>query len=75
MLKNSLKRILAKSEMKKEGEWYIATCPALSPIGAQGKTKKAAMKKLREVIKIYIDGCFETIIDELLEEAEAEELK
>jgi predicted RNase H-like HicB family nuclease len=69
ILKNSIKRILATSIIEKKGEWYIATCPALSPVGAQGKTKKDAMKKLRDVIRIYIDGCFESIVTELLEEA------
>ncbi|MBF0446969.1 MAG: hypothetical protein HQL67_02090 [Magnetococcales bacterium] len=69
MLKNAIKRILETSTIEKQGEWYIATCPALSPIGAQGKTKKDAMKNLRNVLRIYIDGCFDAIITELLQEA------
>ncbi|MBF0453744.1 MAG: hypothetical protein HQL72_02875 [Magnetococcales bacterium] len=69
MLKNAIKRILKTSTVEKQGDWYIATCPALSPIGAQGTTKKDAMKNLRNVLRIYIDGCFDSIISELIEEA------
>ena len=71
MLKNAIKRILETSIIEKQGDWYIATCPALSPIGAQGKTKKDAMKNLRDVVRIYIDGCFASIVTELLNDTEA----
>jgi predicted RNase H-like HicB family nuclease len=70
MLKKAIKRILETSVIEKQGDWYVATCPILSPIGAQGKTKKDALKNLRDVVRIYIDGCFDAIVTEMIQEAE-----
>ncbi len=71
MLKNAIKRILETSTIEKQGDWYIATCPVLSPVGAQGKSEKDALKNLKSVLKIYIDGCFDSIVAEMIQESKA----
>jgi predicted RNase H-like HicB family nuclease len=57
--------------IEKQGDWYVATCPVLSPVGSQGRTKKKAMKNLKRVLSIYISSCFDLIVTEMIQEAKS----
>ncbi|MBF0358349.1 MAG: hypothetical protein HQL70_07050 [Magnetococcales bacterium] len=70
MLKKPLDRILKMSIVEKHGDWYLATCPSFSTVGAQGRTKKDAIKNLRKVVSIYINALFDLVITEMIQEAD-----
>ncbi|MBF0446022.1 MAG: type II toxin-antitoxin system HicB family antitoxin [Magnetococcales bacterium] len=57
--------------IEKRGDWYIATCPIISPVGSQGRTKKEAVENLKRVLSIYISSCFDLIITEMINEAKS----
>jgi predicted RNase H-like HicB family nuclease len=70
VLKKSLNRILEMSIVEKQGDWYLATCPTFSLVGAQGKTKKDAIKNLRKVVRIYISALFDLVVTEMIKDAD-----
>lgn len=44
--------------LKKEGEFYIASCPVLD-VHSQGGTERKAMENLREAMTLFLETCFE----------------
>ena len=37
----------------KEGKWFVSHCPELG-VASQGKTKKTALKNLKEAVELYL---------------------
>jgi predicted RNase H-like HicB family nuclease len=55
-------------EIKKEDDWYIASCPVLD-VHSQGKTEKQAKKNLVEALYLFLISCFQRgTIDDVLKE-------
>jgi predicted RNase H-like HicB family nuclease len=40
--------------LKKEGEWYVATCPEVGTV-SQGRTIEEALANLREATELYLE--------------------
>jgi len=38
-----------------EDGYYVANCPALKSCWSQGKTRKEALKNIREAIELYLE--------------------
>lgn len=38
----------------KEGKWFVSHCPELG-VASQGKTKKSALKNLKEAVELYLE--------------------
>jgi len=54
--------------LKKEGKYYIASCPVLD-VYSQGESQKAAKSNLIEAITLFIVSCFERgTLDAVLKE-------
>ena len=43
---------------KKEGAWYIASCPPLD-VHSQGMSETEALHNLTEALRFFIESCFE----------------
>ncbi len=55
-------------EIKKEGDWYVSSCPILD-VYAQGKTEKQAKDNLVETLFLFFLSCFKRgTIDEVLKD-------
>ncbi len=56
--------------LRKDGDWYIASCPLLD-LHAQGKNKAEAQKNLFEALSLFLDACKEmgTLEEVLVKEA------
>lgn len=55
--------------LKKEGEFFIASCPVLD-VHSQGKTERKAMENLKEAMTLFLETCFEMgTLGEVLKEA------
>ena len=46
------------AEIKKEGAWFISSCPLLD-IFSQGKTKQEALTNLNEAVRLFIESCIQ----------------
>lgn len=54
--------------IKREGKWYIASCPPLD-LTTQGRTEKEAKKNLVEASQLFITSCLERgTLDQALKE-------
>ncbi len=55
--------------VKKEGRYWIASCPALD-VHSQGGTKSKALENLREALELFLETCIEMgTLGEVLREA------
>ncbi len=41
----------------KEGKWFVSHCPELG-VASQGRTKKSALKNLKESVELYLEEDF-----------------
>ena len=62
-------KVLLNIIIKKEGDYYVAYCPALE-VSSYGKTKKEAHKMFNEALEIFIEdthskGSFEKVLLQL----------
>jgi len=44
--------------LKEEGDWVIASCPALD-VHSQGKDAEEAAKNLSEAVSLFVQSCYE----------------
>ena len=62
-------RFVLPVEIKKEGKWYVASCPVLD-VHSQGRTPEKAMANIREALRLFLETCYEMgTLDEVLREA------
>ena len=40
--------------LTKDGGWFVSYCPELG-VASQGKTRKTALKNLREAVELYLE--------------------
>jgi len=56
-------------KVKKEGVYFIASCPVLD-VHSQGRMKKTAVENLVEALQLFMETCFERgTLDEVLKDA------
>jgi len=56
-------------KLKKEGGYYIASCPVFD-VHSQGKNERKAMENLKEALTLFLETCFEMgTLSEVLKEA------
>jgi len=56
-------------KVKKEGAYFIASCPLLD-VHSQGRTKKKAIENLEEALQLFTETCYEMgTLDEVLKDA------
>lgn len=46
------------ANIRKEGEWFYSSCPALD-VHSQGRTEKEAIKNLIEALQLFVETCYE----------------
>ena len=56
-------------ELKKEGDWFIASCCPLD-VHSQGKTADQAVANLAEAIELFLESCYERgTLEQVLKES------
>src|SRR5689334_10057480 len=45
-------------DIKKEGNWFISSCPILD-VFSQGETRSKALDNLKEAVRLFIESCIE----------------
>ncbi|MFQ5824901.1 MAG: type II toxin-antitoxin system HicB family antitoxin [bacterium] len=49
---------------KGEDGYFVAHCPSLKSCWSQGKTKKEALKNIREAIELYLEPELENFVED-----------
>ncbi|MBF0138588.1 MAG: type II toxin-antitoxin system HicB family antitoxin [Magnetococcales bacterium] len=55
--------------IKKEDEWFVATCPLLD-VASQGRTEAEALMNIEEAVRLFLETCSEMgTLDQVMHEA------
>lgn len=56
-------------QVKQEGKWFIASCPALD-VHSQGQSEKEALHNIGEAIQLFIESCYERgVLEQVLKQS------
>jgi len=56
-------------QVKREGMWFIASCPALD-LHSQGRSEKEALDNVGEAIQLFVESCYERgTLEQVLKES------
>jgi len=50
-------RFSLPASVRKKGKWFYSVCPLLD-VHSQGRTKREALKNLREAVGLFVESCY-----------------